>query len=186
MSDRADLVASGTATELTNAALFFGYASRLEVSGSLTLGDGAQMVSDGSASQLLIDSGATVSYPASAAADSSTISVPVLNSGTISSTQGTLIISTLSNLNANGALSGGTYNALGGIIQLPGDVTSNAAKITLGASPSAFVDPSSGNALATLTANSGLLDLQRSLTVSGALANSGTLTVEKGTLVSPP
>ncbi len=73
------------------------------------------------------------------------------------------------------------------MISLPVAMTTNAASITLGASPSAFTVGGSGNALSSLTSNSGTLDLQQSLTVSGALANSGTLTVEgSGTLGASP
>ena len=50
----------------------------------------------------MIDSGATVSYPAGAAADSSTISVPVVNSGTLGVTTGTLTLNDSSGaLNTN-------------------------------------------------------------------------------------
>ena len=108
LSAGADLIANGTGTEAPNAILAFFNSSKLEIGGSLTLGDGAQMVNYGSAGPLVIDSGATVSYPAGAAADSSTISVPVVNSGTLGVSTGTL---TLNNPYGNASTNDGSLTA---------------------------------------------------------------------------
>ncbi|HEV3275881.1 MAG TPA: hypothetical protein VG860_03620, partial [Terriglobia bacterium] len=80
----------------------------------------------------------------------------------------------------NGTLSGGTYQVTG-TLQIPGDISTNAATITLTGTSARIIDQSSQNALAGFTSNSGALNLSPSLlSVTGGFTQSGTLGVTIG------
>src|SRR5262249_41678110 len=83
--------------------------------------------------------------------------------------------------NATRTLTGGTY-LVGGTLQIPGDITTNAATITLSATGAQIIDASSHNALATLTTNAaaGNFSLNGSntlTTTAGSISNAGTFKV---------
>ncbi len=160
--------------------------STLENSGTLTMADSSNLADyDGLGNQFVNDTLGTITHNG-AAGGSSTISVTFNNQGTLQSVKGTLNAQGLSNL-SSGTLTGGTYDTEGGILGLPAGVTTNAANVILGASPSAInVAGTSTNALVGLLSNSGSLDVKRSLTDNSALTNTGTLTVEGGTFIAKP
>jgi len=83
---------------------------------------------------------------------------------------------------ANGVLTGGTYNVTG-TLQIPGNITTNAAKITLAGKASQILNPSS-NALTGFVTNAakGSFDLKggQSFTSAGTFTNQGAITVGKG------
>ena len=178
--------ASGTGVHLTlegattingQTDLFEG--SELENKGTsaiLTLQDGANLADyDGDGNEVLNDAGATITTATDA--NNTYVNAPLTNSGVLSATSGTLDVSSLTNLTAAGTLTGGSYLATGGTLELPNAIVRNAASITLGTSPSSIDDD--GNDLASLATNSGSLDLKQSVMLNGPLTNSGTL-IEEG------
>jgi hypothetical protein len=178
---KAHLVLQGASTLSTPSGnLVVENGSELENEGTLTLADGSVISGAGTVpGTVLNDSGGTISYTGSASNQKATVKIAITNEGTVAANSGTLVLASLTNLNTAGELAGGVYDTAGGVISLPQhSVTTNAATITLGASPSAFTW-GSANALATLQTNTGSLTLKQSLTV-GAFANSGTVTIENG------
>ncbi len=180
LGDAIRLVLKGASTVTSEFIIRDG--SVLENEGTLTLLDSTEIVAgDSGSDQLINDPGATVTYTGSTATRSATVSAPTTNNGTVVCGEGTLVLGSLTNLSAGGTLTGGAYTTAGGVISLSHAVIANAAAITLGAAPSEFTS-AGANFLPSLQTNSGSLDLKQSLTLSGALANSGTVTVEAGTL----
>ncbi len=179
---KADLILPGASSVSASATVFFEGGSVLENQGTLTLGNASNLVDeDGAGNKLVNDSLGTVSFTGSTTSQTATIGVSLTNNGTLTSNKGTLGVSTLTNLNGSGTLTGGTYTASGGVLSIPGSVVHNAATINVGASPSS-ISTGGNNALTGLTSNTGSLDLKSSLALTVALTNSGTLTVEAGTL----
>ena len=170
------LILEGATTAVSYKYLYEG--SELENKGSsavLTLADGSQLIDgDGAGNSVVNDAGATIITASTAT--NTYIYPPLTNSGTLTATSGTLNINSLTNEDSGGKLTGGTYIANGGTLQLPTAVTTNAASIVEDGG-------SSDINLTSLSSNTGSLDLHQSLSVFGALANSGTLTQEgTGTL----
>ena len=83
---------------------------------------------------------------------------------------------------SNGTLTGGTYNVTG-TLEIPGNITTNDAKITLSGKTSQILNPNS-NALAGFVTNAskGSFDLKggQSFTSAGTFTNQGAITVAKG------
>ena len=112
------------------------------------------------------------------------IAVIFTNTGTLSVAAGSTMSfqGSLSNFKplVNGTLSGGAYQVTG-TLQIPGDITSNAATITLTGTAAQIIDLSGTNSLAGFTTNSGTLNLAPSLlSVMGSFTESGTLGVSVG------
>ena len=186
LSAGADLVANGAGTESAGQPVIFDNTSTLEIggSGSLTLGDGQQMANgDGSASQLLIDSGATVSYPAGANTDSATITLPVVNSGALGVTGGTL---TLNDNSGNSSTNNGVLTVgSGATMALDTPFTFNSGSSQSGAGTLQIA-----NFAATTTLNAsvslGNVDLQSTLVVASGAASTVTgFDLDGGTLDGP-
>lgn len=106
------------------------------------------------------------------------------NSGTLIANLGSTlqVEGVFTNLNS-GTLSGGTYKVTG-TLQLPGDITTNAGRITLTGTSSKILDQSSANALAKLANNaaSGSLTLAGNQNLSTPLgfSNAGSVKVSVG------
>ncbi len=85
----------------------------------------------------------------------------------------------------NGTLTGGTYN-VAGTLDLPGNITTNDAKITLTGKASQILNPSNTNALAGFVTNAskGSFDLKgsQSFTAAGTFTNQGAIVVGKGSI----
>lgn len=104
------------------------------------------------------------------------------NNSTVAANGGTLAINAkLTNL-AGGTLTGGTFeagDASSGILQLPGDVTTNSAFVLLVGSGSAVTDPAGKNALAGVSENVNggniAIDNGASLTINSNLTNGAPL-----------
>ena len=83
---------------------------------------------------------------------------------------------------ANGTLTGGTYNVTG-TLQIPGNITTNDAKITLTGKTSQILNPST-NALTGFVTNGakGSFDLKagQTFTSAGTFTNQGAITIGKG------
>jgi len=83
---------------------------------------------------------------------------------------------------SNGTLTGGTYNVTG-TLEIPGNITTNDAKITLSGKTSQILNPNS-NALAGFVTNAskGSFDLKggQSFTSAGTFTNQGAIVVGKG------
>jgi hypothetical protein len=104
---------------------------------------------------------------------------------------GTLIANTGSTLQVEGAftnlvsgtLTGGTYK-VNGTLQLPSDITTNAAKITLTGTTSQILDASSANGLAKLASNSAtgsfMLAGNQNFSASGGFSNAGIVKISTG------
>ncbi|HEV2489791.1 MAG TPA: hypothetical protein VGT03_08280 [Candidatus Acidoferrales bacterium] len=107
------------------------------------------------------------------------------NSGTLTVNPGSTlqIMGVFKNLSSGGTLTGGTYK-VSGILQLPGDITTNAAKLTLTGTASQIQDASAANALSKLAANaaSGGITLasNQNFTTSVAFSNAGMVKVPTG------
>ena len=146
---------------------------------------------DGS-SPLTIASGITVTGPsldANGLVDSGLVVGPLLMLGTFAEDAGGTITiqGPLQNL-AAGTLTGGTWEVSDGILQLPSDVTANAANIAIN-SPSAFFENGAGtNGLLILNANlaTGTLTLGAgaSLALTESFANAGTVDIANGATLS--
>jgi len=83
---------------------------------------------------------------------------------------------------ANGVLTGGTYK-VAGTLQIPGNITTNAAKITLNGKASQILNPNTNALTGFLTnASKGSFDLKggQSFTTAGTFTNHGTITIGKG------
>jgi hypothetical protein len=82
----------------------------------------------------------------------------------------------------DGTLTGGTYT-ITGTLQIPGNITTNAAKITLTGTASQILNPST-NALAGFLTNTAMggftLAGGQSFTSAGTFTNMGTITISKG------
>ena len=166
----------GTATD--NGYLYLYSTSEFENAGSLNLTDGSQVIDgDASGNLLLNDASGTVAYTGTATGNAY-LSVPTTNNGTLDAVKGTLQATQLSNL-SGGTLSGGSYVATG-TLNLGATISTNAATVSVGTGGK--IANGSTNSLTTLRTNTGSLTVGLSLTVSGALANSGTVTVNAGTL----
>jgi hypothetical protein len=85
----------------------------------------------------------------------------------------------------NGTLTGGTYN-VAGTLDLPGNITTNDAKITLTGKASQILNPNNTNALAGFATNAskGSFDLKgsQSFTAAGTFTNQGAIVVGKGSI----
>jgi hypothetical protein len=106
------------------------------------------------------------------------ITGPVINAGTFKAENGgTLHVSSLTNL-AGTTLAGGTYEAdAGGILELPGQVETNAATVTIRGTTSKFP------ALSSLKLNSGILNILDGAEFStGSLTNSGIINLDPSNL----
>jgi len=83
----------------------------------------------------------------------------------------------------NGTLTGGTYN-VAGTLDLPGNITTNDAKIALTGKASQILNPNNTNALAGFVTNApkGSFDLKggQSFTSEGTFTNQGAIVVGKG------
>ena len=83
----------------------------------------------------------------------------------------------------NGTLTGGTYN-VAGTLRLPGNITTNDAKIALTGKASQILNPNNTNALAGFVTNApkGSFDLKggQSFTSEGTFTNQGAIVVGKG------
>ena len=177
----AHLINKGVATE-TGDYIGLNNSSVLENAGTLNLTDGFEIFSnDTTANQLENDASGTINYTGSTASSTTSISVSTTNNGLISVTKGTLTDTELTNL-VSGTLTGGSYNATNGTINVGAVITTNAANITLGGL-AGLIGNGSASALSTLKTNSGTLTLNgRGLSVLAALTNSGTITLTTGTL----
>ncbi|MBA2553452.1 MAG: hypothetical protein H0V10_07125, partial [Geodermatophilaceae bacterium] len=89
----------------------------------------------------------------------------------------------LSNLVA-GRSSGGSLVATVGTIQIPGDISVNAADVTVTTSGK-IVNPAQGDALTRLTSNTGTLVLSKGQTFVTPLVNSGSITVTQHQVETP-
>ena len=178
----AHLVLQGETTVVASSGTYFNGGSVLENEGTLTLHDEAYLYNyDGNtANELVNDSGGTVSYTGSTTSQTAYIEVVTANDGTVDANKGILGLLDLSNLSSAGTLTGGTYNAAGGTLSLARSVTTNAATISLGATPSKILTGGT-NALSTLASNSGSLTLNQSSSTSASFSNSGSVTVQSGT-----
>jgi hypothetical protein len=107
------------------------------------------------------------------------ISVPLSQSGTLIAASGTISLTGGITQFASNALTGGTWVASGGAIALAGSITYSAANVTLGPS-------SSFAALAPLATNAGSFSLASAaaFTTSGALLNSGTVSLSPGSTLA--
>ena len=181
-ADAAHLILQGATTVPSNAYTYFYGGSELENEGTLTLKDNADLYNyDGYETNGLVnDSGATVSYTGSTTSQTATVNVTFSNAGTVSANKGILSLPDLSNLSGGGTLTGGTYNTAGGTLSLANSVTTNAATVSLGATPSKILTGAT-NALSTLASNSGSLTLNQSLSTSASFSTSGSVTVQSGT-----
>jgi hypothetical protein len=85
---------------------------------------------------------------------------------------------------SNGTLTGGTYNVTG-TLQIPGDITTNDAKIVLTGKASQILNPNS-NALAGFVTNAskGSFELKgsQSFTSAGTFTNQGAISISKGSI----
>ncbi len=123
---------------------------------------------------------------AKSGADTTTISIPFANSGTVDVGTGATLALTggLSNFSGS-TLTGGTYN-VSGVLEFPGaKVVTNAASITLAGGASALEDSGGGtNALASFAVNAaaGSFSIQsgRNFTSAGNFTNDGILAVGPG------
>jgi hypothetical protein len=83
---------------------------------------------------------------------------------------------------SNGTLTGGTYN-VAGTLQIPGNITTNDARITLNGKASQILNPNT-NALAGFATNAskGSFDLKggQSFTTAGTFTNQGAINIAKG------
>ena len=156
--------------------------SVLENAGTLTLDDNADLQPGDSntADKVVNDAGATISYSGSSSSADAVIGLPLTDSGTINARRGTLTIGSLSNL-SSGVLTGGSYEATGGTLALPGSIKANAATIVVGSTGG--ITAGGSGALTGLTTNTGSLTLSRSLSTTAALSNTGHLTVTAGVLM---
>jgi len=108
------------------------------------------------------------------------------NTGTLNAASGSTIYITNNNgpfLNlVNGTLTGGTYNVTG-TLEVPADITTNAAKITLTGTASQILNPNT-NALAGFLTNASkgsfTLAGDQRFTSAGAFTNQGAITISKG------
>ncbi len=111
-------------------------------------------------------------------------SVSFNNTGTLNAaSRSTIYVSNNNFLNlSNGTLTGGTYN-VAGTLQIPGDITTNDAKITLNGKASQILNPNT-NALTGLLTNAskGSFDLKggQSFTSAGTFTNQGSISIAKG------
>lgn len=84
---------------------------------------------------------------------------------------------------AAGTLTGGTYK-VNGTLELPGDITTNSARITLTGTTSQILDASLANALAKLASNSATgsftLAGNQNFSSSGGFSNAGTVKISTG------
>ncbi len=144
----------------------------------------SQVVGGGSPGTQLLNNG-QLTVTQNGPSDVYAIDATMDNQGSVQSIKGELDLNDLSNFRA-GRLSAGTYAAGGdaasmGNIRLTGDVTTNAAQISVTTTGS-LLDPAGNQALSALTANSGSLTVGRTIRVEGDLANTGSVTVTKHTL----
>jgi len=107
----------------------------------------------------------------------------IVNNGSTLSVSGSF-----KNLKA-GTLTGGTY-AVTGTLQLPGDISTNAAAITLTGTSSQILNEDNGNALAGLASNTakGTFTLAggQNFTTAGSFSNAGTMAISTGSTFTLP
>lgn len=98
------------------------------------------------------------------------------NDGSIAVTLGQFEVPRLTNF-AAGTLTGGTYSVVGGKLVIPGNLTTNAANLTV-LTPGELYTPGLTRALLPLRTNSGSLTVSGNLNLTSAeLTNAGSLTV---------
>ncbi|MDQ1695100.1 MAG: hypothetical protein QOJ03_453, partial [Frankiaceae bacterium] len=171
----------GTMYRPNNGWTYVNNGARLENSGKLLItGDGGYALYDSSnnGGSFKNTIGATTEFVAAKGTGNYFLSLPVTNQGTIVATKGALSDERDTGF-SGGVLTGGTYvvgnGGLSASLRLPGAVTTNASTLVVGSAGS-FVDPAVGtgnSAVKTITANHRSLTLNRSLTLTGALANDG-------------
>lgn len=156
--------------------------STLTNEGTWTLPCGSAVQSEGSSGNLVRNAtGGVIRSALPSAVQEYLFSARMTNDGTIEQSKGRIEILSLTNL-AEGRLSGGSYVVTGGLIQIPGDVTTNAATIRL-VSPGDLVTPTADTrALLRLRTNTGSLNVRQTLTTSTPVTNTGTVTVTANTL----
>ena len=161
------------------------------VNDSTSIFDPNEIEIDGS-NPLTIATGITVTGPgvdANGLADSGLVMGPMLMLGSfVEDAGGTLSVQgPLVNL-AAGTLTGGSWEVSNGVLQLPSDVTSNAAEISITGTGAQVVNGAGTNALQILDANlsAGVLNLGAgaSLALTGSFANAGTVRIAPGTSFS--
>lgn len=101
------------------------------------------------------------------------------NDGQVEMAKGRIEFRSLTNL-AGGRLSGGNYVVTGGLLEVPGDIVTNAGTIRI-VPPGDLVNPVGARALLKLQTNSGSLNLSQLLTPQTAVTNTGTVTVTANT-----
>lgn len=104
---------------------------------------------------------------------------PTTNDGQVEMAKGRIEFRSLTNL-AGGRLGGGNYVVTGGLLEVPGDIVTNAGTIRI-VSPGDLVNPAGARALLKLQTNSGSLNLSQLLTPQTAVTNTGTVTVTANT-----
>jgi hypothetical protein len=182
MKAGADLVNDGSASQDGSEGTLNMYgASVFENAGSLALADGQGIYDLDSAnpSRVVNDGSGTLSFAGGSGSASVSVTPKLTDGGLLDVTGGMLSVPGLTNL-SGGKLTGGTYHVLGGTLAFPSDVADNAATLELGTSGS--FSGSGADALSGLAVNSGVLTLEQSLAVSGALSNSGTVNLGAGVL----
>jgi len=151
-----------------------------QAGGSLTIGPNVSVLGTGAGGTVGMAVGGSVINQGLISAQGSGTSVTIrgssfTNNGTLQAVLGgSIIVSTSSFTNlGGGTLTGGTYNLTSGTLTLPSSITTNAANIVLSGSSAQL------SALSSLANNTGSLSLLTgaTLSISGNLANSGTLVV---------
>jgi len=101
------------------------------------------------------------------------------NDGQVEMAKGRIEFANLTNL-ASGRLTGGNYVVTGGVLQVPGNIVTNAGTIRI-VTPGDLVTPAGTRALLQLQTNSGSLNLNQLLTPQTQVTNTGTITVTANT-----
>jgi len=141
-------------------------ASVLDNAGTLTLDDGVNLAqADGTADKVINEASGTISYAASTSTKTTTIGVPLSNSGTIRSDQGTLIIT------PDGGGSGTPVMTGAGVITLAGTST-----LAIGTTMTGLAELDVPSA-ATLDVPAPLALGVRHIILAGKLSGPGTATV---------
>nr|MBA3525221.1 hypothetical protein [Geodermatophilaceae bacterium] len=149
--------------------------------GTVTLACQSELIGDGSVGTLVRNTATgtiTVAMPVGVKIYS--VAAGLTNEGRIEVTLGQLEVPQLTNF-AAGTLTGGTYSVSGGKLVIPGNVTTNAATLTV-LTPGELFNPSLTRAILGLRTNTGSLTVSGNLTLtSTGLTNTGSLTVKANT-----
>ncbi len=155
--------------------------SVLENAGTIAIACGSAVTTDGTpGTAVRNNAGARLTVTMPSTTPVYGVDAVLTNDGTLEVTRGRLKIATLTNL-VNGRLSGGNYVVTGGFLEIPADVMTNAATITV-ITPGDLVTPANTRALIRLRTNHGALTITQSLTTETALTNTGAVTVTGQTL----